>query len=199
MPRRRAAVRLIAVDVDGTLLDSRGRIPEANLQALGAAAARGIHVVVATGRSYSFALPAVAPVGDPLLLIVHNGAIARQRSGETLMRRLLPRDHARAVLEATVEWRTAAGASGSGQAVQLTSDTGFFWFFDADNVELVLKVLDACVINQRFWVFLGGLTDVGVEIAVEDTETGETWTHVHAPGTPLQPRLDTGALQCVNL
>lgn len=104
----RPAVRLIAVDIDGTLLDSRGHVPDANVQALREAAASGIRVVVATGRSFSFALPAVAPLGDPLLMIVHNGAIARERSGTTVMRRLLPRDQARAALEATVDWRSSA-------------------------------------------------------------------------------------------
>ena len=105
--RTPAAIRLIAIDVDGTLLDSRGRIPEANLRAIGEATSRGIQVVVATGRSFSFALPAVAPLADPLLLIVHNGALARQRTGETLLRRLLPRESARVVLEATVAWRAS--------------------------------------------------------------------------------------------
>jgi Cof subfamily protein (haloacid dehalogenase superfamily) len=105
--RSAAAIGLIAIDVDGTLLDSRGRIPDANLAAIAAAVARGIAVVVATGRSFSFALPAVALLADPLLLIVHNGAIARERTGETLVRRLLPREHARAVLAATAEWRAS--------------------------------------------------------------------------------------------
>jgi Cof subfamily protein (haloacid dehalogenase superfamily) len=104
----RSSIRLIAVDIDGTLLDGRGRIPDANRQALSEAAASGIHVIVATGRSFSFALPAVSPLGDPLLMIVHNGAIARPRTGATLIRRLLPRDHARVVLEATVDWRDSA-------------------------------------------------------------------------------------------
>jgi Cof subfamily protein (haloacid dehalogenase superfamily) len=106
--RSGTAIRLIAVDVDGTLLDSHGRIPDGNLQALGQAASRGIRVVVATGRSFSFALPAVAPLGDPLLMIVHNGAIVRERTGATLIRRLLPRERARAVLAATIEWRSSA-------------------------------------------------------------------------------------------
>jgi Cof subfamily protein (haloacid dehalogenase superfamily) len=103
-----ARVRLLAVDVDGTLLDSRGRLPQANLDALSAAVDRGTRLAIVTGRSYSFALPAVAALPDPLLLIVHNGAIARQRAGATLVRRLLPRERARAVLTATVEWRTSA-------------------------------------------------------------------------------------------
>ncbi len=101
-------IRLLAIDVDGTLLDSRGRIPQDNLDALTAAVGRGTQLVIVTGRSYSFALPAVVPLPDPLLMIVHNGAIARVRSGETVLRRLLPRDSARAVLAATLDWRSSA-------------------------------------------------------------------------------------------
>lgn len=101
-------VKLLAIDVDGTLLDSHGRIPPANLSALHEAAARGIALAIVTGRSFHFALPAVAPLPDPLTLIVHNGAIARTRPGETLVRRLLPRDIARDVLAATSAWRDCA-------------------------------------------------------------------------------------------
>lgn len=63
---------------------------------------------------------------------------------------------------------------------------------------MMVKVLNGCGVNGRFWVFLSGLTDVGVEVTVEDTATGQTWAHHHAAGTPLQPRLDTEALTCVN-
>ena len=101
-------IKLIGVDVDGTLLNSRGQIPSENLDALNEAAARGIQVAIATGRSFSFALPAVAPVPDPLILIVHNGAIARTRAGETLIRRMLSRDLALDVLGATLSWRESA-------------------------------------------------------------------------------------------
>ncbi|MGE3274455.1 MAG: HAD-IIB family hydrolase [Vicinamibacterales bacterium] len=101
-PRR---IRLIATDIDGTLLDSAGQVPPANLEALAAAARAGVHLAVATGRSFSFAQPPVAGVADPLTLIVHNGAIARMRTGETLVRRLLPRTLARDILTATASWR----------------------------------------------------------------------------------------------
>jgi Cof subfamily protein (haloacid dehalogenase superfamily) len=101
-------VKLLAVDVDGTLLDSRGRLPAENLEALNAAVSAGVKLAIVTGRSYSFALPAVTALPAPLLLIVHNGAIARERGGHTMLRRLLPLESARAVLAATLEWRTAA-------------------------------------------------------------------------------------------
>lgn len=59
--------------------------------------------------------------------------------------------------------------------VQLTGDTGYFWFFNASNVELVVKVLDACHFG-RFWVFAGGLTNVDVDLTVTDTATGAVKT-----------------------
>jgi Cof subfamily protein (haloacid dehalogenase superfamily) len=98
--------RLIALDVDGTLLDRQGRIPAANLEALGEAARRGLHLVVVTGRSYPFALQAVAALPDPLTL-VYNGAVARVRGGPTLAVRHLDRAMARRLLEATRPWRTS--------------------------------------------------------------------------------------------
>jgi Cof subfamily protein (haloacid dehalogenase superfamily) len=101
-------IRLLAIDVDGTLLDSRGQVPEANLDAIAAAASSGVRIAIVTGRSFSFALPAVERLADPLTLVVYNGAIARMRSGETLLRRLLPREAARDVLDATEAWRDSA-------------------------------------------------------------------------------------------
>lgn len=101
-------IRLIGIDVDGTLLDSRGQLPPANLSAIRDAVAAGIHVAIVTGRSFFFARPAVAELPDPLTLIVHNGAIVRTRGGETLKRRLLARERALEVLTATEAWRDAA-------------------------------------------------------------------------------------------
>jgi Cof subfamily protein (haloacid dehalogenase superfamily) len=100
-------IRLVALDVDGTLLDSHGQIPSANLDALHAAAAAGLHLVVVTGRSYPFALPAVRDLPDPLTVCVYNGAVARVRGGDTLVRRTLPGPIARAVLVHTRAWRAA--------------------------------------------------------------------------------------------
>ncbi len=64
------------------------------------------------------------------------------------------------------------GGSGAGQGVALTSDSGYFWFFNSANIELVVKVLDACTVNDHFWVFAGGLTNVDVVMTITDTETG---------------------------
>lgn len=115
-------IKLLAIDVDGTLLDSRGQAPPENIEALEYAASRGVRIAIVTGRSFNFALPAVASVPDPLALIVYNGAIARMRSGETLIRRLLPRDAARDVLLATVDWRDGALLQFDRSARQLVYD-----------------------------------------------------------------------------
>jgi PKD repeat protein len=79
-------------------------------------------------------------------------------------------------------WRDFAGTTGNGQAVPLTSDTGYFWFFDDANVELVLKVLDARGINGHFWVFYGALSNVEYTITVTDTATGEVRTYTNPAG-----------------
>ncbi len=89
-------------------------------------------------------------------------------------------------------WWTGA-ASGAGHAVSLTPDTGYFWFFDATNVEVVLKVLDACGFNQHFWVFAGGLTNVQVHLSVTDTLTGVVRTYDNPQGKAFQPVQDTSA------
>lgn len=95
-----------------------------------------------------------------------------------------------------VEWANQQGASGVGQAVPLTGDTGFFWFFRASNVELVVKVLSACGVNQKYWVFAGGLTNVQTTIRVRDTTTGEERTYENPLGTQFAPLQDTDAFAC---
>lgn len=91
-------------------------------------------------------------------------------------------------------WRTA-DSSGRARVVQLTEDTGYLWFFDPSNVEVVVKVLDACSTFDRYWVFAGGLTDVEVEMIVIDSLTGETNTYRNELGEPFAPLQDTDAFR----
>ena len=90
-------------------------------------------------------------------------------------------------------WKTSDGRSGAGQAVSLTGDTGYFWFFSANNVEAVVKVVDGRAVNNHFWVFAGGLTDVSVVLTVIDTVTGAVKTYTNPQGTPFAPIQDTSA------
>jgi hypothetical protein len=92
-----------------------------------------------------------------------------------------------------VDFTTVRGASGRGQATPLTSDTGYFWFFDPDNVEIVVKVLDACGFNDRYWVFAAGLTNVEARVTVTDTARGVQRVYQNPQGTPFQPLQDTSA------
>jgi Cof subfamily protein (haloacid dehalogenase superfamily) len=85
-------IRLIAVDIDGTLLDSTGRIPDIHQQALDDAVASGLTVVLVTGRTFHFSRPVAEALGLPLTLIVNNGAVVKAPDGRTIMRQVLPRD-----------------------------------------------------------------------------------------------------------
>jgi hypothetical protein len=89
-------------------------------------------------------------------------------------------------------WRTAT-ARGVAHAVCLTADSGYFWFFGRDNVEVLVKALNACAFNQHFWVFAAGLTDVEVELSVRDTLTGNAQVYTNAGGTAFAPLQDTSA------
>ena len=91
-------IRLLALDIDGTILDSDGHIPTANRDAIARAIDAGVEVALATGRRYDFARPVFDKLPAPLTLILSNGAIVKTRDGETLMRSLLPREIARKVL-----------------------------------------------------------------------------------------------------
>jgi hypothetical protein len=96
----------------------------------------------------------------------------------------------------TASWRRADGTSGTGRAVPITDDTGYFWFFDAANIEVVTKVLDACGVNARYWVFSGGLTNLEVSLDITDTRSDLRKTYTNPAGTPYAPVQDTLAFQC---
>ena len=101
-------MRLIALDIDGTLLDSRWQLPAANRDAVAEAARRGIEVVLVTGRRYDFAMPVARQLDAPLTMIVSNGALIRSNDGQTRLRHLLPRETAKRVLQSTGRWRDGA-------------------------------------------------------------------------------------------
>jgi Cof subfamily protein (haloacid dehalogenase superfamily) len=101
-------IKLIAMDIDGTLLDSRAQVSGENARAVAEAASRGIKIVLVTGRRFDFALPIANALPCDLHLIVNNGALIKSKNGETLQRLLLPSKTARQVLEATPELRANA-------------------------------------------------------------------------------------------
>lgn len=104
-------IRLLALDIDGTLLDSTGHLPPANREAIARAIDAGVEVALATGRRYDFARFVFEQLPAPLTLILSNGAVVKRHDGETLMRRLLPRDIARQILEAVPHHRHEAAVT----------------------------------------------------------------------------------------
>jgi Cof subfamily protein (haloacid dehalogenase superfamily) len=100
-------IRLIALDIDGTLLDSEWQVPQANRDAVRRATDLGIEVALVTGRRFDFARPVIEQIDAPLTLIVSGGALVKRRDGETLVRHLLPAGVALSVLEATRDFRDA--------------------------------------------------------------------------------------------
>lgn len=101
-------IRLIAMDIDGTLLDSRHELPAANREAIAEAHARGIEIMLVTGRRFDFAKLISEQLPCELTLVVNNGALIKSKAGETHLRHLLPRALAREVLAATTDFRSGA-------------------------------------------------------------------------------------------
>ncbi|HEY0139538.1 MAG TPA: trypsin-like peptidase domain-containing protein [Thermoanaerobaculia bacterium] len=93
----------------------------------------------------------------------------------------------------TVKWKTANGQSGDGQAIEYTPESALFWFFGSTNIEMILKILNGCGLNQRYWVFAAATTDVEYTITVTDTKTGTVKTYFKGLGTPAPAVTDTGA------
>ncbi len=130
------------------------------------ASAGDITALPAPGNStaQALALPALGEAkigGDPFLLSLgHDGRF-----------------------EARVEWTDFQGNQGLGTAVHLTADSGTFWFFGSDNMELMVKVIDGRDFNGKYWVFYGALSNVAFRLTVEDTLTGNVKVYDNAIGT----------------
>ena len=84
------------------------------------------------------------------------------------------------------------GLAAQARALPITADTGVFWFVDATNLELMIKVLDGRGVNGHFWVFYGALSDLEYTITVTDTETGQRRTY-HNARNNLASRSDVTA------
>ncbi len=166
-------VRLIAIDIDGTLLDSRWHLPEANRKAIVEASGRGIEVALVTGRRFDFALPIARQLDCPLAMIVNNGALIKSKDGVTLLRHLLPHGVARAVLEATMEFRAGAAVvfdrPRENQVIyeQMDwEDPGRKSYFER-NREFIAQVvpLEACLTEDPIQVMYSGPVDRMREVA----------------------------------
>ncbi|MEM8963065.1 MAG: hypothetical protein AAGD38_16395, partial [Acidobacteriota bacterium] len=98
--------------------------------------------------------------------------------------------------EIAATWRDFDGGTGSARGGELGGDAAGMWFFDDDNIELVVKVLDGCDENGHFWVFASGLTTVETSITVTDTDTGATWSYTNPLGNRFDLVNDLEAFSC---
>lgn len=94
---------------------------------------------------------------------------------------------------AEVTWEDFQGNTGVGTAVPEATDSGMFWFFDAANLEVLVKVLDGCAVNDRFWVFAAATTNVAYELVVTDTVLGTSKSYSNALGVSAPAVTDTDA------
>jgi Cof subfamily protein (haloacid dehalogenase superfamily) len=158
------AVRLIALDIDGTLLDSRWQLPEANRAAIAEATRRGIEVALVTGRRYDFAMPVARKLDSPLTMIVNNGALIRSKEGRTHLRHLLPKHTAAQVLHLTREWREGAAVIFDRQLENqlmlevLDPDDSMRYAYYSRNLEFIglANPLESCLTEDPIQVMLSG-------------------------------------------
>jgi polysaccharide biosynthesis protein PslG len=80
----------------------------------------------------------------------------------------------------SIAWRDHAGRSGGAQPVNASAESGWFWFFTDDNLEVLVKVLDGSFVNGNAWLFWGALSDVEYWLTVTDRSSGETRRY-HSP------------------
>jgi Cof subfamily protein (haloacid dehalogenase superfamily) len=157
-------VRLIALDIDGTLLDSRWKLPEANRAAICEAARRGIEVALVTGRRYDFALPVAQNLRCPLTMIVNNGGMIRSSRGETLLRHLLSAEVARQVLASCLPWREGAAVifdrprAGQLMLERLDADDSIRYAYYSRNLEFIglAQPLESCLTEDPLQVMFSG-------------------------------------------
>jgi hypothetical protein len=101
----RPSIRLLATDIDGTLLNPQFQISEGDMAALRRAHAAGIEIVLVTGRRHTFALPIAKQLGFDLWLISSNGAVTRSLGGETFHRDMMPAETCRQLCGAMQKFR----------------------------------------------------------------------------------------------
>jgi Cof subfamily protein (haloacid dehalogenase superfamily) len=158
------SIRLVAIDLDGTLLNSRREISEGNRRALLEAVEREVQVVIVTGRRFHSALPLVSQIPCPMTLITSNGALIANSSGEVLHRDFLPRKVAQQVLEVARQYRPYSVAifhtPGSGQVTMQDNavDEGpLGWYVKTSPQGLrLVPDLEAALDTDPIQVMVGG-------------------------------------------
>lgn len=105
--------------------------------------------------------------------------------------------------EAKVTWTTVSDTSSANVMVfggqrASTEETAFFQFFSPTNFEMGLKILNACIplFNNKYWIFISGLTDQGWSVRIRDTSTGQIQTYINTLGTLSTTFRDQSSFSC---
>lgn len=157
-------IRLIAIDLDGTLLNSNYEISAENHQALAAAHQMGVEMAVVTGRRFHSARPFVQQIPFPVTVISSNGARIGDTSGEVCHRNFLPQEIARRVVKLASGYRPYALAifdrTSRGQVmIQVgASNEGPLAWYLRKNPECLEMVpdLEAAITTDPIHVTFGG-------------------------------------------
>ncbi len=165
-PDMERRIRLLAIDIDGTLLDTRFEVSTANREAVVAAHRRGVEVILVTGRRYASARTIAAQLPVELALITSGGALVKDARGVTLHRHLMPAAKARAALGDAGQWRRSAlllfDREGKGQVVTEDLDPAHepvegYFARNRDYLEQVVPLEAALTEDPLEVLFIGAL------------------------------------------
>ncbi|MGH9514875.1 MAG: Cof-type HAD-IIB family hydrolase [Terriglobales bacterium] len=181
-------IRLIAVDIDGTLLNSQFRISEKDLEALRRANQRGIEVILVTGRRHAFALPIAQQLGFDLWLISSNGAVTRSLQGEAFHRDLLPATTCLKLCAAMQQFRgnmvvtfdkESEGALVLERMDELTSSIRHWLEKNMQYIEFVVPIENALVADPVQAMFCGPISQMQAVVrAIESSQIKDQITVV---------------------
>ncbi|HET9766105.1 MAG TPA: LamG domain-containing protein [Thermoanaerobaculia bacterium] len=97
----------------------------------------------------------------------------------------------------TSKWRTnptpGTPTDGNASVVVAGSNSGIFWFFSSDNWEVMIKAINGCGLNNRYWIFSAATTNVFYRVEVFDTADSEQKIYFNYPGPPAPAVTDTNA------
>lgn len=199
-------IRLLAIDLDGTLLNTQREISAANRQALADASARAVQIAIVTGRRSHSARPLIASLPCPITLIASNGAWIGSRDGEAIQRDFLPNDVARQVLQAAKPFRPFAVAiydQASRGQITMQEDAsleGPLGWYLRNNPDILRQVPDlpASITMDPIQIMFGGrpgriepLEDLLLASEVA-TRVHLTWTKYLSPGMSILDVMNKG-------
>lgn len=180
---------LPVVGTNVTFLDTSSNNPTSWLWDFGDPSSGGANASVLQNPSHSF-----QAAGDYVVTLISSNAAGSGSFHATIsvgpgVPSCVPNDTTLCLVggrfSVTTGYVTADLQSGNGHAVSLTNNSGYFWFFDPTNVEIVTKVLDGCSVNDAYWVFAAGLTNAGVILNVVDTSNEAQYQAINTIGVPF--------------